>query len=291
MKKNFYLIITLILLSEFGFSQGVRLSGSKEVVKSIEFVDSLGKVYDSIVIMDNNPWNKLKYRKSGTDKRGNHTYIINRSELTELFSNQFKTKLINFSALKYYQQFYLDSEPIIYTETNGYVVISYSLFCTVNSDEIVSAKSYILIYDLHKNLISSCEFESFINGSVAISGNGRYLAYLTGVNWADGEIKPIGFEIYDLVKKKVIYETTRVISNYVGYYDKVEMISISMYKENSIRSDIYFSTRTENIYSYDYNTDDTDILIDITAEGIVYMTRKGTIKNVYYKNMKSIPQL
>ncbi|MGE5317161.1 MAG: hypothetical protein ACM3ME_04135 [Chloroflexota bacterium] len=126
---------------------------------------------------------------------------------------------------------------------------------------------------------------------MAISGNGRYLAYLTGVNWADGEIKPIGFEIYDLVKKKVIYETTRVISNYVGYYDKVEMISISMYKENSIRSDIYFSTRTGNIYSYDNNTDDTDILMDITAEGIVYMTRKGTIKNVYYKNMKSIPQL
>lgn len=285
-------ILILIFLMSFSIlikGQNIKFATSQSdgVNDKIHFFDSLGKLRDSIVINDQNPWNKLTYKKIGKDRYGNNTYLINKTELEELFNNELNNNIINKLALKENEVFSLSSTAVISENSSKFIAISYGLFCEVeNSDEIVSAKSHVVIYDQNKDLLYSSDLFTFVNGSIAISDNPRYIAYRTGINWADGEIKPIGFEIFDLVKEKVVYESTGIF-NLVEYLPTLNIIRASLSVENDMNLDIYFDTVSNVIYVYKYISSIDETLIDITPEGLIYMTSKGS-KVIKFNNMKNI---
>jgi hypothetical protein len=248
---------------------------------SVYFSDSSRKAaISSLDLYDLNPYNHMSLRYVSTDRMNNKTYDISSYEDYEkLFPVAYQQKYFKDNIVNPGQYKGLLSSSIAlsnYEKPCKYIAIAYNLFAQPqNSDQIDGAISTIFVFDNKKNLVYKKENVLCVNNEIAVSDDGKYVAYRYGAAWADGILINDGVQIINTANDEVVFQDSGYVEGpSSGYYPNI--IRFSCNYENDYVRDYYFNTNNHNLYSLFYNkSENQDNLVDIKPDGLLYSGKNG----------------
>lgn len=287
--KSILTLILLLVVSHFSSAQIIEVKKNRTKTDngtintiSVYFVDTTSKIIsDSLDLHNLNPYNQLPYEISSSKMGKDKTYEINSfNEYDKLFPSNYRSK--------YFIDYFVEPGKYIgllsstfalssYEKPVNYIAIAFNLFARPNySDQIDGAISTIFVFDNKKNLVYKKENVLCVDNEIAISDDGKYLAFRYGAAWSDGILLKSGVQIVNTNTDTIVFEESNgyVEGPVSGYYP--DLIEFACYLGNYFVRDYYFNTKKSKLYSLRYNSHEKEgTLIDIKPDGLLYMDRNG----------------
>lgn len=287
--KFIHIIILSFWVSSFLLAQNIQVKinryeseGEDRSTLSVYFIDTITrKKVDSLDLYDLNPYNHLQFESRSTNWANNKMYQIKSfDEFDKLFPADYRQK--------YFVDYYVEpgkycgliSSTIAlssYDRPANYIAVAYSLFAQPNySDQIDGAISTIFVFDNRKNIVYKKENVLCVNNEIAVSDDGRYVAYCYGAAWSDGQLIKDGIQIVNTKTGTIVFEDDK---GYVdgpsgGYYP--DLIQFTCNLGDYFVRDYYFNTKTSKLYSLYYNRlENENTLIDIKPDGLLYKDKNS----------------
>ncbi len=282
-------IILLLMISALSPAQSIQVSvsrtetddGTKSSV-SVYFVDTTNKtINDSLDLYDLNPYNQLPYESHSTKWAKNKTYeIASYNEFDKLFPANYRKKNFVEDNVKPGRYSGLLSSTIAISSIEkpaNYVAIAFSLFAKPNnSDQIDGAISTIFVFDNKKNMIYKNDNVLCVNNEIAISDDGRYLAFCYGAAWSDGQMIKDGIQIVNTKTGAIVFEDNKGYVEGPSGGNYPDLIQFTCNLGNFYVRDYYFNTKSSKLYSLRYNRlENENTLIDIKPDGLLFKDRSG----------------
>lgn len=226
MKNIVKIMLSLCLFMNVSFVAGQQESIKVEtypthnnngnvVSNKLLFLDSNEKVVFAKSVYDLNPFNFLPYKKIGIiPYNGNEKYLITKGEYQQLFPDsslrKYRADIID--QARSIDSFNIRSNQIFsVVEMPGvtkykYIAVSFSMEVRpVNGELIVGAKSKVLVFSSDGNIVFDEVTDRYVN-SIAVTQDGRFLAYTLNSGWADDELYPSSLIIKDIETGKIVLE-------------------------------------------------------------------------------------
>jgi len=180
----------------------IKAKGNREVTL-IRFKNSKGQTVKSIDLIEDNPYNRLHYKKI-TPESQSSMYDV---------SGMILKDILPISKIKEYDPKILDENMSIKsietgceinTRNPGFVVVYYPMIIKDIHDWTVSIQTTIRIFDHEGNLISSLENQNFNLESLSITRDAKYIAISYGGVIDEDVTLPSAYIIMELNSHKII---------------------------------------------------------------------------------------
>jgi len=240
---------------------------------------------DTFDIRKKNPFNHLKYKKTGLNFQGNNNYVLSKSELERLlpmdYSNAYDEtkKKINLNSNSYKAT----STYSIYKESNEFVSIGFTLHIADSMGIWIAALGGIMIVNKHGHITYIRSNFNINIGKSVVTENGKYFAYTYGYIGEDGVYIKDGFRVYDAEKNQLITER------------RGENLGVPCTSDNCIivrdllpgKSLLYyvFDSERQILYSKEYDAEDRPLLDSITPKAFIFRTEDGKKRFDYYNEV------
>lgn len=273
MKKRM-LVIFLILIQLTGilFAQKIEVIkekvGGSRPTKKVEFIDKYDRVIKSINLIEENPYNKLNYDIDRTDKAG-HNYYKSIS-YDDLFPDK---SIFNSDKIEGINSVY--AYPIVNVDSHleNYVIIIYTLATRIG-EIFTGSITTIELYDSKGEKLKEINNITSGVGTVKITENGKYLAYLCGNDMGDQGVykKKIGVRIFDLNNDSLILDRNAKKGFELlcpGPLNNMLVITMKDYKSDIIRHEI-INFEKRKIYSIELTRNERNKLKERTNESYIF---------------------
>lgn len=282
-------LILLFMISGSSYAQSILVNVSRtetdDGTKSsvlVYFVDTTNKtINDSLDLYDLNPYNYLPYESYSTKWEKNKTFeIISYNEFDKIFPANYRNNYFDKDSVKPGRYTGLLSSTIALSSIEKpakYLAIAFSLFAKPNnSDQIDGAISTIFVFDNKKNIIYKNENAPCVNNEIAISDDGRYLAFCYGASWSDGQLIKDGIQIVNTKTGAIVFEDNKGYVEGPSGGNYPDLIQFTCNLGNFYVRDYYFNTKSSKLYSLRYNRlENENTLIDIKPGGLLFKDRSG----------------
>jgi hypothetical protein len=269
-------------VSEVSYTDSGKMTNQRV---SLFFIDTTtNKTFDTIDLAELNPFNKLPLKFISNDERFNKIYsITSMRDYEKLFPKEYREQWYEIDLFNSYDTSYIfEVEEIVHStyeytinEINGWVAICFFLDSRSKEDDNPnSAIGIIMVFDNKNKLVFTLK-NTPGGGEMAISDDGRYLAYYSNCMGPDLVLINSYIEIIEIATNRVIF---RKVGSFHGptsgnYHN---LIQFTEELNGGYKIDYYFVTDLCKIYSLEYSINSPDgQLSDIIPTGLIYKNKNG----------------
>ena len=244
------------------------------------FHDTITLKSDTLWLRDINPFNELKFSKTGVNEQGHTKYSLSRSDVEQLIPTSNRAiydqerRVIPTNKTS----FIGESLNSIYYESKIITAIGFTFRIIDEAGYIWGLLGAVKIYNNNAECIFQIHNLNVNINQIAATDNGKYFSFNYGDIDEKGQVVLDGFRIYNIPDKRLLLDQICTRAGSPLIFDSLLVNGyLELSKNTSESCEVYYVLNSINgvLYSKKFSVNELTDLKKISSEGFIFISKSG----------------